>query len=1459
MPNRYVRSLRGSDDSSINVSYHISRLYQATSDGSGVIVIDLINSGETFNPTVSSTNYQITTTAGSTVTTITGALTNSNTRLTVSGLANNTSYRISTSIEKRSFAAAEKQKIRKVNKFILTTLNSIDKAFIQLSEADCVSLVSVTQSGGTLFDFANRTASVEYSETNETDITSYYKLDSGQTPYYYGLGKLVPQSGFIPSAPIKVTYEYYDHTDGDYFSVNSYDVPYDMLPVIGNMSASDYIDFRPRIAGTGTNFAVVNGASLTEPISSIYTIETDYSYYLPRRDILQVDGSGNFRIEEGIPSDTPVAPLPNEMMTVLAYIDVDPYTYNSSANCVHVSVNPLRRYTMKDIGSIDNRLENVEYYTALSALEKETNDLQVKDEFGLDRFKNGFIVDQFKDHGVGDVNNPDYKCAIDEQNLEMRPAFNSADTKLIESAVQSRTINHYQVTGDIITLPYSETPIIEQRVATGAEYVTPFTHIRTSIGVLKVYPASDTWTDTETLPEVIQKSEGNFNAINAMARATGIIGTVWNSWQEVGRTTVGTSLSSSSSTSRRTNLWWNIDTTVTTTTLSGTDNVRQQRSGTESFIQERWDEVGRTTSIVDEKWAPFMRQKAIVLYSKKMMPTTKFKAYIDNNDVTKYIVPADTIRFTSKSGTFLNYQDSGNNQSDLSNRQYGTNAYDILERGEIVKGITSGATAIVITEEKQNTNGTIETVLKVVNKKGTFTSGETIVGQMSGATAVFSSYTTESLIVESNSSSAATNSAGSFYGILMLPNNTELKIPAGIITISLRDNPIEDNITTKSNADYNGQGLILSKQTNIMSVRNGTIATRQASESRNITENWSTVVGQSTSTSWSSNWNWGGGGRDPLAQTFKHSDVGGIFITSVDLYFYDVPEKAVEDADNIFLRIHEVVNGYPGPTIIPFSQVTKAPRDITASTTSLIPTNFKFESPVYLEDNKEYCIIVGSGYSNSRIWISKMGELAIDGNLVTKQPNMGSFFRSQNLSTWEADQLTDMCFTLHKAVFDNSQYGHVSFNHNTVSSAKLDIHPIKVNANETVSRVWHRNHGLENGDLVTFSGATSLFAHPTAAELNRQFTVANVDTDSYTITLPVAASSSGWIGGSTITATQNAKMDVMYFNGNDFVLPSTHINYVYRSTSRKNNITSKSTTEYPLQIRRNVYFNDSQYLLSTENIGKHLSNENSLSIEAFLYSDNVNLSPVIDLETFSVHSISNRINSPVSTNLSIDTNIILNNVMPTAGVEFNSAGYFRITDATKFDEFSGIKVGCYVQFSAAATDTLNALNATNKAKLLVTKAETDNSTYFKIYTSSPVFTQTYTESNLTLKQYENYIDFIAPDETSNLHNYVSKIVTLTKQSSGFKLLVDYNKPTGVEIDVYYKIDLKSSYKNLAKENWIKVGGLSFLSEANRDKFTEKEIDLETEAYDQITIKIVGKSSNTAKVPRFKNMRLLALA
>ena len=46
---------------------------------------------------------------------------------------------------------------------------------------------------------------------------------------------------------------------------------------------------------------------------------------------------------------------------------------------------------------------------------------------------------------------------------------------------------------------------------------------------------------------------------------------------------------------------------------------------------------------------------------------------------------------------------------------------------------------------------------------------------------------------------------------------------------------------------------------------------------------------------------------DPLAQTFMIDDVGGVFLTSVDLYF------GTKDSNiPITVQIREVVNGYPG-------------------------------------------------------------------------------------------------------------------------------------------------------------------------------------------------------------------------------------------------------------------------------------------------------------------------------------------------------------------------------------------------------------------------------------------------------------------------------------------------------------------------------------------------------------------
>ena len=45
---------------------------------------------------------------------------------------------------------------------------------------------------------------------------------------------------------------------------------------------------------------------------------------------------------------------------------------------------------------------------------------------------------------------------------------------------------------------------------------------------------------------------------------------------------------------------------------------------------------------------------------------------------------------------------------------------------------------------------------------------------------------------------------------------------------------------------------------------------------------------------------------DPLAQTFLIDDNGGVFLTSIDLFF-----KTKDDNVPITCEIREVVNGYP--------------------------------------------------------------------------------------------------------------------------------------------------------------------------------------------------------------------------------------------------------------------------------------------------------------------------------------------------------------------------------------------------------------------------------------------------------------------------------------------------------------------------------------------------------------------
>ena len=77
---------------------------------------------------------------------------------------------------------------------------------------------------------------------------------------------------------------------------------------------------------------------------------------------------------------------------------MNPYVLNATDD-VRVKLTPHKRYTMKDIGGLEHRIKNLENYTTLSLLETDTKNLAIKDpNTGLDKFKSGFFVDNFRNH-----------------------------------------------------------------------------------------------------------------------------------------------------------------------------------------------------------------------------------------------------------------------------------------------------------------------------------------------------------------------------------------------------------------------------------------------------------------------------------------------------------------------------------------------------------------------------------------------------------------------------------------------------------------------------------------------------------------------------------------------------------------------------------------------------------------------------------------------------------------------------------------------------------------------------------------------------------------------------------------------------------------------------------------------------------------------------------------------------
>ena len=485
-----------------------------------------------------------------------------------------------------------------------------------LGHADIYRIVTITETSG------------------GTDVTEHFDLDNGQTDTHYGIGHITLKStsNYTALVALTVTYDYFSHSAGDFFTVDSYtgQVDYEDIPKHGDQELRSAVDFRPRMDNSGGNFTGTGSQTAFAP-TRYSQFETDIQFYLPRMDKVYLDSSGNFGVSEGIPDRSPAAPtIPSDAMHLFT-LSIPPYTLSTGE--VGIDFVDQRRYTMRDIGRIDTRLNQVEYYTALNFLETEAQNKQILDTASPynPRWKAGYLVDGFANTRMSRNDSAEYRASVDIPNRCLRPGFAQGNTALSHHAT-STTVK----TGDLVTLPYTNTAAITQTQYSGTVNVNPY-NVFNWTGSMALSPSTDEWMDIERRPEVVINNDGEFDAMVQALQPQ--LGTVWGSWTTnwsgggghwENQYTPGGWEGPRNSYRKRGS--WSRNWVSGNRSISG-----KSRSGVQTTIAVETSRVSQGDRVVEVNFVPYMRSRLVHFSATRMKPDTTVYAFFDGTSVADYV------------------------------------------------------------------------------------------------------------------------------------------------------------------------------------------------------------------------------------------------------------------------------------------------------------------------------------------------------------------------------------------------------------------------------------------------------------------------------------------------------------------------------------------------------------------------------------------------------------------------------------------------------------------------------------------------------------------------------------------------------------------------------------------------------------------------------------------------------
>ena len=437
-------------------------------------------------------------------------------------------------------------------------------------------------------------------DSDGTDMTSFFDFDNGQRDNFYDIGRLIAKQGLsITSGQVYVKFDHFGHQSGQFFSINSYNgiINYEDIPSYKKtngetVSLRDVLDFRS-VKNASDDFSAVFNY-IPGPTNGI---TGDIEYYLPRKDKLVVINEGlevnrtrtaSVKLIQGVSGIEPQYPSTPDGSLAIYEISLNPYTINDSDLTTNIISN--KRFTMKDISNLENRVNKLVELTSLSLLETNTAILNVLDSAGNNRTKSGFIADNFTNYAFSDIVNQEYRASIDQAANTLTAPFVSKNIRLF---FDSSDVNNVNVSrhGDLLTLDYTNEVLFDQNLATETMNINPFSVI-TGRGHMRLSPASDEWFETEYAPDRI---------VSGGDRAIFTGEQVW---------TTNRNLLMSQ--------WYGTDGTQV---ITGSRSIREQ-------IGDR---------IIDVQFIPFMRSKKIAFTVNGLRPNARYFAYFNDTSVDNWV------------------------------------------------------------------------------------------------------------------------------------------------------------------------------------------------------------------------------------------------------------------------------------------------------------------------------------------------------------------------------------------------------------------------------------------------------------------------------------------------------------------------------------------------------------------------------------------------------------------------------------------------------------------------------------------------------------------------------------------------------------------------------------------------------------------------------------------------------